>query len=102
GPPEPNERGGGGRSFGVAGGAAVGNPADLRPLAPEPPNRPGAPGGPPAGPPGGGQPPALNVTSEKLGEGLYRLTTGGGSYDSVVVEFKSYVMMLEAGQSIAR
>jgi glyoxylase-like metal-dependent hydrolase (beta-lactamase superfamily II) len=76
--------------------AATGNPADLRPLAPEPPNRP-------AGPPGGGgQPPSLNVMSEKLGDGLYRLTTGGGSYDSVVVEFKSYVMMLEAGQSIAR
>jgi glyoxylase-like metal-dependent hydrolase (beta-lactamase superfamily II) len=85
---------------------ATGNPADLRPLAPEPPRRPGAPGGPPggppAGPPGGGQPPALNVTSEKLGDGLYRLTTGAGSYDSVLVEFKSYVMMLEAGQSIAR
>jgi flavorubredoxin len=42
------------------------------------------------------------VTSEKLGDGLYRLTTGNGSYDSVIVEFKDYVMMLEAGQSIAR
>jgi len=83
--------------------SAAGNPADERPLAPPPPNRPGAPGGPPAGPPpGGGQPPALNVTSEKLGDGLYRLTTGTNSYDSVLVEFKSYVMMLEAGQSIAR
>ncbi len=82
--------------------SAAGNPADQRPLAPPPPNRPGAPGGPPAGPPGGGQPPSLNVTSEKLGDGLYRLTTGNGSYDSVIVEFKSYVMMLEAGQSIAR
>jgi flavorubredoxin len=42
------------------------------------------------------------VTSEKLGDGLYRLTTGPGSYDSVIVEFKDYIMMLEAGQSIAR
>jgi len=42
------------------------------------------------------------VTSEKLGNGVYRLTTGNGSYDSVIVEFKDYVMMLEAGQSIAR
>jgi glyoxylase-like metal-dependent hydrolase (beta-lactamase superfamily II) len=42
------------------------------------------------------------VTSEKLGEGLYRLTTGPGSYDSVIVEFRDYVMMLEAGQSEAR
>jgi len=44
----------------------------------------------------------MNVTSEKLGDGLYRLTTGAGSYDSVIVEFKDYIMMLEAGQSIAR
>jgi len=40
--------------------------------------------------------------SEKLGNGLYRLYAGAGSYDSVIVEFKDYVMMLEAGQSIAR
>ena len=46
--------------------------------------------------------PALTVTSEKLGDGLYRLTTGPGSYDSVIVEFKDYIMMLEAGQSEAR
>src|SRR6185369_8927161 len=40
---------------------------------------------------------------EKLGDGLYRLTAGGGgSYDSVIVEFKDHIMMLEAGQSIAR
>jgi glyoxylase-like metal-dependent hydrolase (beta-lactamase superfamily II) len=44
----------------------------------------------------------MTVTSEKLGDGLYRLTTGAGSYDSVIVEFKDYIMMLEAGQSIAR
>jgi glyoxylase-like metal-dependent hydrolase (beta-lactamase superfamily II) len=44
----------------------------------------------------------LTVTSEKLGDGLYRLTTGNGSYDSVIVEFKDYIMMLEAGQSEAR
>ena len=57
------------------------------------------PGG---GGPGGGAPPALMVTSEKLGDGVYRLTTGPGSYDSVIVEFKDYIMMLEAGQSEAR
>jgi glyoxylase-like metal-dependent hydrolase (beta-lactamase superfamily II) len=101
-PTEIKQSRGGWPFFEVDVSSATGNPADLRPLAPEPPNRPGAPGGPPAGPPGGGQPPALNVTSEKLGDGLYRLTTGAGSYDSVLVEFKSYVMMLEAGQSIAR
>ena len=49
------------------------------------------------GPGGPGGPPAMNVTAEKLGDGLYRLTTGNGSYDSVIVEFKDHVMMLEAG-----
>jgi flavorubredoxin len=44
----------------------------------------------------------MTVTNEKLGDGLYRLTTGAGSYDSLIVEFKDYVMMLEAGQSEAR
>jgi glyoxylase-like metal-dependent hydrolase (beta-lactamase superfamily II) len=42
------------------------------------------------------------VTTEKLGDGLYRLTTGGGSYDTVLVDFKDYIMLLEAGQSEAR
>src|SRR5262245_29799763 len=63
--------------------AAKANPPDLATLAPAPTagGRGGAGGGaPPA-------PPALTVTSEKLGNGLYRLTTGAGSYDSVIVEF---------------
>jgi glyoxylase-like metal-dependent hydrolase (beta-lactamase superfamily II) len=78
--------------------AAKANPPDVASLAPPP-----APAG--RGGPGGGGPPApgpLTVTSEKLGDGLYRLTTGPGSYDSVIVEFKDYTMMLEAGQSEAR
>jgi glyoxylase-like metal-dependent hydrolase (beta-lactamase superfamily II) len=74
---------------------AKGNPPDVATLAPPPAGRGGAGGGPPA-------PAPLTVTSEKLGDGLYRLTTGPGSYDSVIVEFKDYVMMLEAGQSVAR
>ena len=59
----------------------------------------------PAGAPAaarGGAPAPLVVMPEKLGEGVWRLTAGNGSYDSVIVEFKDYVMMLEAGQSIAR
>ncbi len=72
--------------------AAQANPADVASLVPPPANRGG--GFPPPGP--------LTVTAEKLGDGLYRLTTGPGSYDSVIVEFKDYVMMLEAGQSVAR
>jgi glyoxylase-like metal-dependent hydrolase (beta-lactamase superfamily II) len=80
--------------------SAKGNPTDIATLVPLP--------APPAGRGGGGgggaapAAPAMTVTSEKLGNGLYRLTTGRGSYDSVIVEFKDYTMMLEAGQSIAR
>ena len=44
----------------------------------------------------------MTVTQEKLGDGLIRLTTGNGSYDSLIVEFRDHVMMLEAGQSEAR
>jgi glyoxylase-like metal-dependent hydrolase (beta-lactamase superfamily II) len=91
--------------------AARANPSDLATLAPAPAppaGRGGAPGGgaPPAGGARGGAPaggpPPLTVTSEKLGDGLYRLTTGGGSYDSLIVEFRDHIMMLEAGQSEAR
>ncbi|MBV9744743.1 MAG: MBL fold metallo-hydrolase [Acidobacteriia bacterium] len=77
--------------------AAKANPPDVATLVPPP---AGGRGG-----AGGGAPPApapLTVTSEKLGEGVYRLTTGTGSYDSIIVEYKDYVMMLEAGQSEAR
>ena len=74
---------------------AKANPPDVASLVPAPPGRGGRGGGPPA-------PPPMVVTTEKLGDGLYRLTTGAGSYDSVVVGFKDYVMMLEAGQSIQR
>jgi glyoxylase-like metal-dependent hydrolase (beta-lactamase superfamily II) len=94
--------------------AARANPSDLATLAPAPAPA-GARGGgaPPAGAPapapagarggpGGGGPPALTVTSERLGDGFYRLTTGAGSYDSLIVEFRDHIMMLEAGQSEAR
>jgi glyoxylase-like metal-dependent hydrolase (beta-lactamase superfamily II) len=76
--------------------AAKANPPDLATLVPAPAGggRGGAGGGAPAAP--------LAVTSEKLGDGLYRLTTGAGSYDSLIVEFKNYTMMLEAGQPVAR
>jgi glyoxylase-like metal-dependent hydrolase (beta-lactamase superfamily II) len=73
--------------------AAKANPSDVATIIPAPTPAPGR---------GGGAPPALTVTSEKLGDGVYRLTTGPGSYDSVIVEFKDYIMMLEAGQSEAR
>jgi glyoxylase-like metal-dependent hydrolase (beta-lactamase superfamily II) len=77
------------------------NPSDVATLVPAPPPPAGRGGGPPPGGAPAG-PPAMTVTAEKLGDGLYRLTTGNGSYDSIVVEFKDYVMMLEAGQPEAR
>ncbi len=81
--------------------AAKLNPPDVATLAPAPPPPAGRAGGPPPGGAPGG-PPAMTVTAEKLGDGLYRLTTGPGSYDSILVEFRDYVMMLEAGQPEAR
>jgi glyoxylase-like metal-dependent hydrolase (beta-lactamase superfamily II) len=84
--------------FEVTVAAAKANPPDIATLVPAP--APAGRGG--GGAPAGGAPAPLVVTSEKLGEGLYRLTTGPGSYDSVIVEFKDYIMMLEAGQSEAR
>ena len=87
--------------FSVDVNAAQGNPPNLASLAPQPPPPPGGAGGGGGGPPGG-PPAALTVTKEDLGQGAWRYTTGGGSYDSVIVEFNNYVMMLEAGQSQAR
>jgi glyoxylase-like metal-dependent hydrolase (beta-lactamase superfamily II) len=81
--------------------AAKANPADVATLVPAP-APPAGRGAPPAGAAPPAAPPALVVTSEKLGDGLYRLTTGPGSYDSLIVEFRGFIMMLEAGQSEAR
>ena len=81
--------------FEVSVTAARANPGDVATIAQAP--APAAGGG-----GGGGAPAPLMVTSEKLGDGLYRLTTGAGSYDSIVVEFRDHIMLLEAGQSEAR
>ena len=43
--------------------------------------------------------PAAAVASEKLAEGVYRIT---GGYVSLAVEFKDYVVVIEAGQNEAR
>ncbi|MEO5923795.1 MAG: MBL fold metallo-hydrolase [Bryobacteraceae bacterium] len=89
--------------FDVTVAAATANPANIAAIAPAPAPVAGKGGG---APPGAGGPaplpPAMVVTNEKLGNGLWRLTTGGGSYDSMVVEFKDYIMLLEAGQSEQR
>ena len=66
---------------------ALGNPPDLeRRLADGPP----APAPPPPLPP---------AASERLADGVYRIT---GGYVSLAVEFKDFVVVLEAGQSEAR
>jgi glyoxylase-like metal-dependent hydrolase (beta-lactamase superfamily II) len=83
------------------------NPTDVATLVPAPAGRGGGGrGGPPAAAGGrggpGGAAPALTVTTEKLGERVYRFTTGPGSYDSLIVEFSDHLMMLEAGQSQTR
>lgn len=99
-PTEISQTRGGWPFFNVQVSSARGNPQELTTLAPEPPRPANAPAGPPAGAPPA--PPALVVTAEKLGDGLTRLTTGAGSYDSLLIEFKDYLMVLEGGQSEAR
>jgi glyoxylase-like metal-dependent hydrolase (beta-lactamase superfamily II) len=84
--------------------SAGANPSDVATIA-SPPAAGGGAGRGGGGAPGGGQggaAPEMTVTTEKLGDGLYRLTTGPGSYDSLIVEFSDHLMMLEAGQSQAR
>jgi glyoxylase-like metal-dependent hydrolase (beta-lactamase superfamily II) len=62
------------------------NPSDLAKLMTAPPPRPAPPPLPPA-------------ASEKLADGVYRIT---GGYVSLAVEFKDYVVVLEGGQNEAR
>jgi glyoxylase-like metal-dependent hydrolase (beta-lactamase superfamily II) len=83
--------------------AARANPSDMAALAPAPAPPAGRGGGAGGGGAAAGAAPApMTVTTEKLGEDVYRLTTGPGSYDAIVVGFRNYVMMLEAGQPEAR
>jgi glyoxylase-like metal-dependent hydrolase (beta-lactamase superfamily II) len=77
--------------------AASANPANIAELLqpPAPPAGRGAgQGAPPAG---AATPPA--VQSEKMGEGVYRIT---GGYVALAVEFKDHVVVLEGGQPEAR
>lgn len=75
--------------------SARANPSDLASIAPAPESQGGGFGG------GGGGGGAIEVMAEQLGDGLYRLTTGAGSYDSLIIEFDDHIMMLEAGQGEA-
>jgi len=105
-PPAP-ARGGGGAPAAAGGppaggGAGAGRGAPAGGVPPVPgavPVAGGARGG--QAPAAAAAPAALTVQNEKLGDELYLLTTGNGSYDSLVVGFKDYIMMLEAGQGTA-
>jgi len=70
------------------------NPANLMQLMTAP-----SPGAEPTGRAGGAPTPAPAAASEKLGEGVYRIT---GGYVSLAVEFKDYVVVIEGGQNEAR
>jgi glyoxylase-like metal-dependent hydrolase (beta-lactamase superfamily II) len=73
--------------------AAQANPPNLTQLMTAPPGVTPA-----AGRGGAPQPPAV-VASEKLAEGVYRIT---GGYVALAVEFKDFAVVLEGGQSEAR
>jgi glyoxylase-like metal-dependent hydrolase (beta-lactamase superfamily II) len=82
----------------ITGGAA--NPSNLATLmAPPAPAGGAAPGqgAPPAAPGAAPAPPA--VQSEKLADGVYRIT---GGYVALAVEMKDHVVVLEGGQNEAR
>ena len=80
--------------------SAAANPANIAQLLTPPPapgGAPGAAGGRGAAPAGPAAAPA--VQSEKMAEGVYRIT---GGYVALAVEFKDHIVVLEGGQSEAR
>ncbi len=83
----------------ITSGAA--NPANLTQLMTPPPPAGGAPAAAGAGRGGAPGAPAAApaVASEKMADGVYRIT---GGYVALAVEFKDHVVVLEGGQSEAR
>ena len=69
------------------------NPANLQALMTPPPGQAGRGGGPPGGA-GGGQSPAVTASSEKIADGVYRIT---GGYNALAVEFTDYIVVFEIG-----
>jgi glyoxylase-like metal-dependent hydrolase (beta-lactamase superfamily II) len=84
-------------TFVAAIGSATANPPNLAQLMTA--LAPGRGGAPAAGRGGGAPPAAAAAASEKLADGVYRIT---GGYVSLAVEFKDYVVVLEGGQNEAR
>jgi glyoxylase-like metal-dependent hydrolase (beta-lactamase superfamily II) len=79
-------------TFVVAIGEVLANPPDLDDRLSAPPTPPGA------APAAAGATAAV-VASEKIADGVYRIT---GGYVSLAVEFKDHVVVLEGGQNDAR
>ena len=85
--------------------SATANPTNLSELLTPPPaaGRPGGPGGGGGAPGGGGRaggpPPAPVVETQKLAEGLFRIT---GGYVSIAADMGDHIVVLEGGQSEAR
>ncbi|OFV90475.1 MAG: hypothetical protein A3G76_02905 [Acidobacteria bacterium RIFCSPLOWO2_12_FULL_65_11] len=77
--------------------SASANPANIVELLTPPPPAPGRGGAP--GAVGGGPPAPPQVASEKLAEGVYRIT---GGYVALAIEFRDHIVVLESGQSEAR
>ena len=75
------------------------NPTEIAQLL-QPPAPPGGRAGGAPPPPAAAAPPAPPAAqSEKLADGVYRIT---GNYGALAVEFKEHVVILEGGQSEAR
>jgi len=76
---------------------ATANPANIQELLTPPPPAAGRAGGPGGGGPGGAAgfaPAGPTTTSEKLAEGVYRIT---GGYVALAVEFKDHIFIFEGG-----
>jgi glyoxylase-like metal-dependent hydrolase (beta-lactamase superfamily II) len=77
--------------------SATANPSNIAQLLQPPPPQAGRAGAPGAAPAAPAAPPA--VQSEKLADGVYRIT---GGYVSLAVELKDHIVVLEGGQNEAR
>ena len=78
--------------------SAAANPANLTQLMTPPPPAGGAPGGGRGAAPGAPAA-APAVASEKMADGVFRIT---GGYVALAIEFKDHVVVLEGGQNEAR
>jgi glyoxylase-like metal-dependent hydrolase (beta-lactamase superfamily II) len=72
---------------------AAANPANIQELLTPPPPAAGRAGGPGAAP-GGAPAPPQGATSEKLADGVYRIT---GGYVALAVEFRDHIFLFEGG-----